>query len=184
MLDTVTRRRALQLGLGAAGVYIAGCGGSSDTAPEVSRPPCPRTRGRGQADHRQLGRLPEPRQPRAVRPRHRRQGRQVRLRLRGGAARQARRRRVALRHRGAGQRRPPDADGARRRDGAQPRPAPEPAQPQARLRRPGLRPGQPLQRPQGLRDHQLLVARGGRQGGSAHDGRGLRAALHPQGRER
>ena len=33
MLDTVTRRRALQLGLGAAGVYIAGCGGSSDDAP-------------------------------------------------------------------------------------------------------------------------------------------------------
>ena len=34
MLDTVTRRRALQLGLGAAGLYVAGCGGSSDSGPE------------------------------------------------------------------------------------------------------------------------------------------------------
>ena len=33
MLDTVTRRLALQLGLGAAGVYLAACGGSSGDAP-------------------------------------------------------------------------------------------------------------------------------------------------------
>ena len=101
-----------------------------------------------------------------------------RLRLQRGAAGEAQRGRLGLRRRCPHRQRRQDDDRQGAGPQAQPRAHPEPQEPPGEVHQDGLRPGQCLLGPQGLRGDVLRLAHRGRQGQAQDDRRGLRG---PQG---